>query len=322
MSSIDPDRQICVDIIHEQGDAYASLLAEHCPELETRVLLPAKISQSDLGRIEILLTSVCPLPILTAARNLRWLQCTNAGVDFLEPLAERLAHVLISNARGIHGNGMADYALGMITMWTWNIRELLHQQAAKRWAPKFVDCLAGKTLLIVGLGSIGMAIAERGKAAGLHTIGIKRQPVRSLHHVDEVYAPQQLAAALPQADYIVIAAPSTAQTRRMFGAQEFALMKPSAFFVNIARGDLVDEGALTKALATHVIAGAALDVFETEPLPPDNPLWAMNNVIITPHISGNPSGYHDQICRIFADNLQRFKAGQALRNLVDLQRGY
>jgi phosphoglycerate dehydrogenase-like enzyme len=322
MRNIDAGRRTRVGIVHEQAEDYAALLHQHCPNAETVILVPAQASQADIQSIEILLVSTCPLKILADADNLRWLQCTNAGVDFLQPLADRLRNVQISNARGIHADIMADYAIGMITMWNWNIRSVLQQQETRSWVPKFVDCLAGKTLLVVGLGAVGTAIASRGKSAGLRVIGIKRHRVADPENVDEVHAPEELAAVLPLADYIVIAAPSTPLTRKMIAAKEFAMMKRSAFLVNVARGDLVDESALIHALQSAMIAGAALDVFETEPLPSTNPLWAMDNVIITPHIAGNPSGYHDQVCAIFSENLQRYNAGLPLRNLVDLSRGY
>jgi phosphoglycerate dehydrogenase-like enzyme len=317
-----PEQRIYVDIIHEQAEDYASLLQQRSPAIETRIVSSTRSSQAEIENIEILLVSTCPAAILAHAKNLRWLQCTNAGVDFLEPLAAQLKGVLISNARGIHADVMADYSIAMITNWTWNIRALLRQQTARSWLPKFVDCLAGKTLLVIGLGAIGIAIAERAKSAGLRVLGVKRHPLTELDSVDEVHVPEGLASVLPRADFVVIAAPSTAMTRKMIAARELALMKRSAFLVNVARGDLVDESALIDALRTGTIAGAALDVFETEPLPADNPLWAMDNVLITPHIAGNPSGYNAQVCDIFCKNLHRYRTGKALHNLVDLSRGY
>ena len=177
-------------------------------------------------------------------------------------------------------------------------------------------------MVIVGTGSIGREIARRARAFRMKTIGVKRRVEGKVDYIDELYNNDQLETALKQGDYIVVALPLTEETRDFITEKEFAVMKETAFFVNIARGEVVDEGALIKALREGKIAGAALDVFREEPLSPDSPLYELDNVYITPHISAVHPDYNLKAVRLFIENLKNYLEDREIRNLVDYSRGY
>jgi phosphoglycerate dehydrogenase-like enzyme len=318
-----PSHPITVHLIHDEADDYAARIKQRAPHIGVKILDAEHATKAELAEMEILLVARCAPTLLAEAKRLRWLQCTNAGVDFLIPLREALAEVAVTNARGIHGDVMADYAMGTIIMHVWDMAGLLRDQAQRRWQPKFVPALAGKTMLVVGLGAIGEVVARRAKAAGMQVIGVKRTGSPEPNpDADEVHGVDRLMALLPRADFVVLVVPSTPQTQAMIGRRELAAMKSGAFLVNMARGNIVEEKALVEALATRQIGGAALDVFEQEPLPKDHPFWSMPNVLVTPHIAGNPICYNGLVSEIFFDNLGRYLSGLPLRNRVDLARGY
>jgi phosphoglycerate dehydrogenase-like enzyme len=318
-----PAPPVVVHLIHDEADDYAARIKQHAPHIEVKILDPEHSTKAELAEMEILLVARCAPELLADAKRLRWLQCTNAGIDFLLPLSRQLAGVAITNARGIHGDVMADYAIGTIIMHVWDMAGLLRDQAERRWRVKFVPALAGSTMLVVGLGAIGEVVARRGKASGMRVIGVTRSGAAGSHpDADEIHGVDALMTLLPRADFIVLVVPSTPHTQRMIGERELAAMKPSAFLVNMARGNIIDEKALLHALTTRRIAGAALDVFDHEPLPRDHAFWRLPNVLVTPHIAGNPIRYNELVSAIFLDNLERYLSGQSLRNRVDLSRGY
>ncbi len=184
-----------------------------------------------------------------------------------------------------------------------------------------LDELAGKTLGIIGLGSIGMEIARKGKCFGMNVIGIKKTH-ENVRWVDEVYTPENLDIVLGESDYLVLCVPATDETKNLIGERELKKMKISAYLINIARGDVIDENALIRALKEKWIAGAAIDVTREEPLSPDSPLWELDNLIITPHVAGSSPYYWDRAVDIFVENLKRFFQGEELINVVDWDRGY
>lgn len=195
-------------------------------------------------------------------------------------------------------------------------------QAGKIWEPRPVAPLAERTIGIVGLGPVGLAIARRAKSAGMSVAGLKRDVSADVAEVDQLFAPQQLEDLLRLSDFVVLAVPKTPETTGLIAARQFREMRRSAVLINVARGSVVVEADLVRALEGGNIAGAVLDVFEQEPLPAANPLWTMPNVVITPHVAGSVPDYIDRAFEIFADNLERYLAGQPLRNQVDLLRGY
>jgi phosphoglycerate dehydrogenase-like enzyme len=235
---------------------------------------------------------------------------------------ERADHITVTNARGIHGDLMADYVMGGITVMHWDFRAFLREQADKKWNFRMVSPLADKSLGVIGLGSVGSAIARRAKSAGMAVLGTRRNASQPVQGVDQLFAADALKEMLSLCDFVVVAVPSTSETVGLLGAAEFACMRRTAFLLNVARGNVIVEKELIDALQAGTMAGAMLDVFECEPLPQDSPLWNMPNVIVTSHVSGMPTEYVQRAFAIVAENIERFLSGRALMNVVDLRRGY
>jgi phosphoglycerate dehydrogenase-like enzyme len=301
-----------------EARAYADLIRLPSRDLAVSVALTPAEAVAAAPEAEILYCWRPPPALLPAAKRLRWIQCMGAGVEQLL-VPELGPRVAITRAAGIFGPWMAEYALGWCLWVTQRMDGFRASQRARRWAPVDPIPLRGQTLCVVGLGDIGRRIARTGRALGLRVIGVSRRG-RGARDVGRVYPTRALATALAQADFVVLALPLSAATRGMIDAPALAAMKPSAWLINVARGPIVDEAALIAALRARRVGGAILDVFDTEPLPPEHPLWGLDNVVITPHISG-PSTPRE-IAPIFADNLRRYLAGRPLRHAVDRRRGY
>lgn len=216
---------------------------------------------------------------------------------------------------------MAEYMIGGFLHFTLDVPGLQKDKAARVWNMRLVPSLAGKTLLIVGLGHTGQALAKLAKAFGMTVIGTRARP-QEMEHVDEVHPAASLQALLPRADFIGVSTPLTVATRGLIGQPEIKAMKPGSIFADVSRGGVVDQTALYDALNDGRIAGAALDVFEVEPLPAESPLWSLENAIISPHCSSVSAEWEEASFRIFLANLQRWKAGEPLHNIVDPDRGY
>jgi phosphoglycerate dehydrogenase-like enzyme len=310
-----------VAIFHERADEFLAEAKAALPELPATAATDLDGLKAALPEAEVLLCRELPVEALPLAGRVRWIQLVSAGVEGILPARSGIRHLKISNARGIHAELMADYAIAAMTMLLWDFPGLLRAQAAKRWdrAPK--RSLAGRTLCVLGPGAIGGEIGRRGTFAGMHTIGVRRS-AEPLPGFAETVTQEALDTVLPRADFVCCAAPAMPETTHMMGARQFALMKREAFFVNVSRGSLVDEPALIAALQAGRIAGAALDVFEQEPPAAENPLWTMPNVIMTPHISGMLDTNIERVVGIFTDNLRRYLADEPLHNAVDLDRGY
>jgi phosphoglycerate dehydrogenase-like enzyme len=227
--------------------------------------------------------------------------------------------VTLTRSAGIFGPWMAEYTIGWCLWVTQRMDEFRSLQRQRRWTPADPRPLRGTTLCVVGLGDIGRAIARIARALGMAVVGVSRSG-RSCADADRVYPAGRRRRALRQADWVVVTVPLHPGTRRLIGAGELAAMKRSAYLINVARGPIVDERALLAALRTRRIAGAVLDVFDQEPLPPRHPLWKLDNVVVTPHVSGPSTPA--EITPIFNDNLRRYVAGRPLRHVVDPRRGY
>lgn len=255
------------------------------------------------------------------ADKLKWIFWAGAGVDSLlfPELVE--SDVVLTNSRGVFDRSMAEYVLGLIIAFGKDFPETSRLQAQHIWKHRFTEQLLGKEVLIVGVGSIGREFARLFKAFGLKVSGIGRR-----HREDEdfgvIYAASDLDSRLATADFVVVICPSTPETRGMFGTAQFEAMKDSARLINIARGEILDEAALLEALRDGKIAGAALDVFVEEPLPKDSPLWDMENVIVSPHMSGDFHEHLDVVADAFYDNLRRFRRGEPLLSVVDKREGF
>jgi len=297
--------------------AYADLIRP-APGLLVTAGLTAEQAIAAAPEAEILYCWRPPRPLLAAAERLRWIQCMGAGIEALL-VPEVSPRVTITRVAGIFGPWMAEYALGWCLWVTQRMDGFRASQRARRWAPIDPIPLRGQTLCVIGLGDIGARIARSGRALGMRAIGVSRTG-RPVTGVSRVYRTRALTAALAEADFVVLTVPLGPATRGLLDAAALAAMKPSAWLINVARGPIVDEDAMVEALRAGRIAGAILDVFDIEPLPPTHPLWTLPNVVITPHISG-PSTPRE-IAPLFADNLRRYLAGRPLRHVVDRRRGY
>jgi phosphoglycerate dehydrogenase-like enzyme len=275
------------------------------------------------ARAEATLALDVPAPVAEVAPNLRWVQAIGAGIDHLEGAALP-DHVTITNAAGVAAAPIAEFAIARLLQVWKLLPEIDAQQEQHDWAPKFGRTIEGLTLGVIGLGAIGTAVAVRARAFDMTVIGTRRSYKEGQEHdaVDELRGVDDLHDVLGRCDAVVVSAPGTADTENMFDAAAFAAMKPGALFCNVGRGSLVDEGALIAALESGQIGAALLDVTRQEPLPPDDPLWSAPNIYISPHCSAAQERYTDKLLALFADNLDRYTRGEALRNVVDRAAGY
>lgn len=264
--------------------------------------------------------------MLAHAPNLTWMSFWSAGLDqkIAPELVER--NLRITNASGVHGPNIAEHVLAYMLMFTRRMHLHVRKQAEGAWwRQKDSEELTGQTLGIVGLGRIGEALTARAKAFEMRVIATKRNPDSRYDAAvapDAIYASEALPRLLSESDHVCIAVPYTPETHHLFDAAMLAHMRPTAYLHNVARGKVVDETALIDALHKGKIAGAGLDVFETEPLPADSPLWQMENVILTPHVSGMTPHYFARTADLFAENLKRYLNDEPLHNLYDPARGY
>ncbi len=263
-------------------------------------------------------------PLRDAARragHLRWVHAAGAGV---ENLCGDVAgtEIVVTNSH-VHGDVIAEHIFALILAHTRGLPEAFRAQDARRWAHHELrsELLAGRTMGILGLGTLGAAAASRAAAFGLRVWGTKQTP-GSVPGVERVLPPDGLSEVLRVSNVLVVTLPFTRDTRGLIGARELAMLPRGAFVVNVGRGGLIDETALAGALRDGSLAGAGLDVFEDEPLPEASPLWGLPNLIITPHVAGIRPGYMAEVVRLFSENLRRYLAGQPLMNVVDVARGY
>ena len=261
-------------------------------------------------------------PAWEHAGDVRWIQSASAGVDGLLFPALVESHVVVTNARGVFDEPMAEYVLALLLAFAKGFVGMLERQREHRWEHRDTETLGGRHLLVAGVGSIGRAVGRRCRDQGMVVRGVGSASRGGDELFLGVYGPDELASAVAWADDVVNVLPNTPGTYRLFDGEVFAAMRPHARFVNVGRGSTVDEGALTAALIEGRIAGAALDVFEEEPLPATSPLWDLPNVIVSPHMSGDFAGWREALVELFVDNLRRYLGGEPLRNVVDKDRGY
>ncbi|MBY0524633.1 MAG: D-2-hydroxyacid dehydrogenase [Gemmataceae bacterium] len=277
-------------------------------------------------------------PLLAAAPNLRWVQSPTASLEhYVFP--ELVAHpCILTNMRGLFSDVIADQVMGYVICFARNIHRYIRQQMAARWQPvggetERVSFATGPgvvnaidrahwhlgdcTLGIVGLGAIGSEVARRAGAFHMRVLAIDPVQTQAPEGIASVWKPEQLPDLLAASDFVVIAAPHTPQTERLFRRPQFQQMKRTAYLINIGRGAIVDLADLIAALDAKEIAGAGLDVFETEPLPPEHPLWKQENAILTPHVAGYSPRIAERHLGVLLDNLRRFRAGETLQNVVN-----
>jgi phosphoglycerate dehydrogenase-like enzyme len=255
------------------------------------------------------------------AQNLRFIQTIGAGVDSVLPAPDLPEGVLIASARGLHADHMSEFAIALLLAMAQRLTRVLEQQREHRWRPFVRQTLEGGTLGILGLGAIGEAVARKARALGMRVIGTRRSG-EPTPHADRIYPPSGTDEVLEQSDAVVVLLPLTPETRMLLGEQHLSRMREGALLVNLARGGIVDEEALADSLKRGHLGGAALDVFDQEPLPPESPLWDTPNLLVSPHMAGLSGDYLDRALEIFFENLGRLERGERLRNAVDRERGY
>jgi phosphoglycerate dehydrogenase-like enzyme len=266
---------------------------------------------------------------LKAARKLKWIHSTAAGVAQLMYPELRDSGIMVTNPSGIFSVPMAEHTMGLLLALARNFPDSVRQQDAARWAqqelwdkPQHLTEINGKVLLIAGYGSIGREVAKRAKVFEMRVWGVTRSGEGERTHADKILPVAKLHEALPEADYVLIAAPETAETRHLIGAAEIAKMKHGARLINVGRGSLLDEAALLRALESGALGGAAIDVAKLEPLPAESPLWKAPNLLITPHTSGVSGRLWDRQAAVLIELLERWFDGRELFNCVDFARGY
>ncbi|HEX6211335.1 MAG TPA: D-2-hydroxyacid dehydrogenase [Methylomirabilota bacterium] len=336
-----PTRPLTVLVTMPFNEHQLERLRRISPDLRVTREDPAT---ADYARTDVLYAGAPPRD-LDRAPNLKWVQLHMAGVDALaeHPLYAQSAIPLVT-ASGVHAATIAEYAITVLLALAHRVPRMVEWQGRGSWPPDeqrwplFVPSeVRGATLGIIGYGSIGRELARMAKAAFAMTVlACKRDPSqrRDTGYTlpgtgdpegllpDAWVGPDGLPELLARSDVVVMCAPLTRETRRLVGARELALMKASAYFINVGRGASVDETALVQALGAGRIAGAAVDVFAQEPPPPGHPLYALDNVIVSPHVSGFLPSYDDKCTDLFAENLRRYLAGAPLLNVVDRARGY
>jgi D-2-hydroxyacid dehydrogenase (NADP+) len=284
-------------------------------------LIASKALDNALSEAEIMYGFPPPPRLLDRAPLLKWIQSPLVGVEmFLKP--DFIASpVILTNARGLHDQ-VAEMAFMLALMLAKRAPACLGNQSKRLWAQFTPGILSGKTMGILGLGHIGTRIARLAKAFHMRVIVTEIKSIPKPNYVDLLLPADKLPELLKQSDFVVVAIPLTHETTLLLGEQEFKTMKPTAFFINIARGGVVNEEALVKALNKSVIAGAGLDVFTREPLPENSPLWALPDLILTPHLAGLREDYDSLTVQLFCKNLKRFLSGKELLNVVDKIKGF
>jgi phosphoglycerate dehydrogenase-like enzyme len=286
--------------------------------------------ETELRDAEVLFTLSLRPQQFEAAENLRWIHSPSAAVhQFMFPeLID--SDIVLTNSTEVHGPVVAEHVIALIFALAKKIPQAALLQRKKIWGQEamwneghHLKEIAGATLGLIGIGSIGTRVARMASALGMRVIAVREQVEKGRPEgVKAVFSPAQISELLGQSDYVVVAAPLLPATTRLIDAARLAMMNPSAFLINVGRGPLVDEAALADALRARLIAGAALDVFEHEPLPPDSPLWDLDNLLITPHTAGLAEKLWDRHYALFSENLRRYLAHEPLLHVVDKRKGY
>jgi phosphoglycerate dehydrogenase-like enzyme len=303
----------------EASTAQMDLVVGTSPEDLERVAPGAAIILSWTASRDLLRQALLMSP------NVRWVHIVWAGIDHLlsPELLQRPA--VLTNGRGVFSQSLGEWVLGAILYYAKDFRRLVRSQTDGGWDPFEVVSISGQTVGIVGYGDIGRAVAGRVCAMGMRVLGLTRRgslPHQADDLAEQIFAPADRIHMIEQCDYLVITAPLTPETRGMIGEAEIAAMKPEAVLINVGRGPIVSEGALIRALSEGKIKGAALDVFDTEPLPQGHPFYLLDNVLLSPHCADRTSGWLDNAMQFFLDNLERYRRGEALVNVVAKELGY
>ena len=310
-------------------DAHAQRLYDAFPDVEFVRVFSLDDAAKVIGDVDAAFTPIMAPEMVDAAPRLQWVHTPAAAVEGLLPLAQLAErNIVVTNSKGIQAIPIAEHVMGGILALSRRFNRTIAAQGERAWIQNDLTndwpwLLHKQRMTIVGLGTIGTEVAKRAHAFGIHITAVRKNiaaPQPSC--VDAVVAPESLDGALVNCDLLVLSAPGVATTRRMIGADQLALLNRNALLVNVARANIVDDGAMRAALASGQLGGAVLDVFEREPLDVHDALWSMPNVIVTPHSSGFRSSHWDDVAALFTDNLNRYRTNQPLLNSVNLAAGY
>jgi len=306
-------------IVDVHAEMYRDALQAEFPELQFALLHNAAELTGSLDDVEVMLMFGIEVrdDMLKSARRLKWIQSLATGVDHFLRCPSLKPEILITSGRGIHGPPMREQVVYMMMAVSRDATRQIEDHQHRIWQRRLWSTLHGKTAVVVGTGVVGAAIGELLKAFGMHVVGVTRTP-RKTARFDKTMPANRLPEAAAKADYLINILPATTENIALFDAKVFAAMKSSAYYISAGRGQTVDEPALAKALRERLIAGAAFDVFQTEPLPPDSAFWSLPNVFITPHVGGYIVEYEEFIMPLIVDNMRLFLAGRqsAMRNIV------
>jgi len=308
---------------------FAERLRQDFPQLNVVHLPDYKRVDEEIADAEIAIAWSLRPEQVVAAKKLRWIHSPAAAVHTLIFPELVQSDIQITNAREVHGPVVAEHVIALLFALAKKIPDAVRLQLRHEWGQQRlwedlprVREVAGATVGLIGLGSIGRAVAKSTKALGMRVIAVREHPEKGSEGADAVFGPAQIDEVFRHADYVVLAAPITASTKAIVNADRMALMKPDACLINVGRGALLDEAALTTALREKNIGGAALDVFPKEPLAPDSPLWEVPNLLITPHTAALTDKLWERHYALFSENLRRYLAGQPLLAVVDKRKGY
>lgn len=333
---------IKVVVAMDFSDEIMAQLRDVSPRLEIERHYP-DVPESVWEETEVLYT-MRHFPDPERAPRLRWIQLHYAGMErvITKPIVQQANDVEVTSASGIHSTHMAEFCLTMMLAFMYQLPRMMKQKAQAEWGDKPYDVfnphgLRGLTVGIVGYGSIGRELARLAHNMGMTILASKRDLLGGMEDTgyalegtgdpegdlpERMYPPEAIASMASECDFLVLTVPLTEKSRHMVNEDVFNAMKPTAYLINVARGGVVDEDALISAIAAEEIAGAALDVFEEEPLPPSSPLWNLDNIIISPHISGNATNYHERTAELFITNLHRYVENRPLLNALNRDEGY
>jgi phosphoglycerate dehydrogenase-like enzyme len=311
ISQVDPSIKVT--------DASALVVGELRGDAQAKTRLDALLAEA-----EVLVGFIPPRDLLKRAPGLKWIQLMSAGADNLSSSEIWQSRITITGVSGIHATPIGEYVLGTMLMFAKGAAQSFRMKQKHEWQRYTPQLIRGRTVGIVGFGHIGREVARLAKAFGMRVIATRRSVKQAgrARYADVLLPSQELKKLLGESDFVVISVPLTSETRRFIGEAELKAMKPDAYLINIARGNIIDEEALVHALDEKWIAGAGLDVTAIEPLPPDSRLWDFDNVILTPHISGGQEDYLVHATALFCENLKRYLKGKKLMNVISRKRGY
>ncbi|MBW2030450.1 MAG: D-2-hydroxyacid dehydrogenase [Deltaproteobacteria bacterium] len=304
-------------VLNHDAEEYKEILTAKFPSLTVYAAATEEEAVPFIEEADILTTIRISDDLMKKARSLKWIQAMTTGTDYITKLPSLRKEVLLTSTRGIHGPQMSEMAVLLMIALSRDFPKIIQNQSQKKWERWPAKLLWKKKVAIMGVGIIGEAIAQKCKVFDMKVIGLGHV-AREVPNVDHFYTLDKLHDVMAEVDYFICVAPGTPEYEKMLGKEAFERMKPTAYFINIGRGEVVDEEALIRVLMEKKIAGAALDTFWEEPLPPDSPLWELENTIITPHVGGMSDIYVEQVMAIFEENLRRFLRGErdTLLNLV------